>query len=305
MPPLPTRLTRTYPIPCGGVWYPAPLLEEAIALRGVLVDIQVSAKSTLYGVYSSQDSFCSHAAAFLKKNPTAHTTTQVERLCAIHTQMTNKVVKSAWLPIIGAWFQHELGALTAYTLKPKAYFVKLFVDIDDIDFDWNDENSYDILYGVFDSPEQWCSFRFRLHSSYKEPQYPFDPDTYKFDRCRCTLLGVPGALIREPKLNRLSKEDILMYIGFLPATAYWFDTREDALMMGGFTVEYQFEARKLYAVYFSSMQYCFAIGDFVDELPRNNRLAYKLPSSSVILNPEMYGVVLDEWNPRNIEPSEE
>jgi hypothetical protein len=301
MPPLPVRLAKTHPVPCGGRWFGAPALEEAISLNGVLVDITVSSKIILYGVYGSQDSFCSHAAAFLKKSPSARTTAQLERLIAAHTPLPNKMVKGMRLPIIGAWFEHELGALTAYTLKKKAHFVKLLVDIDNVVFDWNNEDSYDVVFGVLDSAEQWARCRLDLHASYREPSYPFDPDTYLFDRCRCTLLGVQGALIREPKLNRATKEDILMYIGFLPVTGYWFFTKEEALKMGGLTVEYTFEARSLYAVYYNSLQYCAVVGEFVEELPKNSHRKYKLPSATVILNPEMYGVVFEEWNPRGLQ----
>jgi hypothetical protein len=229
MAPLTARYAKKGPIPGAGTWFVSQ--DEAMTHSGVLIELQVSAAKTLYGVYPTQAEFCSHATNFVKRNPYGFSVAQLKRLVYLHTELSRALVKTMGLIEDARWFANELGALTLFSLKDHAHFVRIVAE--------NGSDSILTLYGVFDTYEQWADTSASLSGNFVGAvSPPFETPTLEYDQCRCTLLRARGALIRPPKLNQMTENEMLPYVNRLPPTPFWFRTDEDALDMAGFTVKF-------------------------------------------------------------------
>jgi hypothetical protein len=254
--------TRALDLPQGGLWYDDR--DEAVAkvnaYGGHMVEIALSSRDTgdwgnMYGVYPTQEEFCKQAKAFLKtlrRNPDEEqpvTTASIQAMLRVHTPIHTKECGLYHLPDEGKWFYNEMGALTAYTLlkTQTAYFVKLFFLFDtpdDYTHDALEATSHMPLYGVFRNTSDWNKHRRSLPRNIYEPTYPFRiTSAAKYDRCRCTLMQVEGALYKEPQVQFIPDKEMREFATKKGISLPWNDfkwtrTKEEALKLGGHTLKW-------------------------------------------------------------------
>ena len=244
MPSIPYHL-----LPRGARWFASK--GRAIAHGAVLAEIRTAPNSTFYGAYKDQPTLCSHAMEYVREAHPPAIQAQVATLAMEHHELSPKHCAELKLPPGGRWFIHETGALTAYTLQEDAFFVKTLLKMS--------EKTSKPFYAIFASAREWDAARNHLHRAYSVPDFPFQTGTLEYDRCRCTLMHARGALHRPPRLHRLTNEDMLTILAFVPHCDFWFATKEDALDMAGYTVEFATEVSKRYAVFKSQKEFAEAL----------------------------------------------
>ena len=295
MAPLPTRLAKEKPLPGAGVWFLCQ--DEAMTHRGVLIELRVSDPLTLYGVYPTQNEFCTRAAAFIKKRPTASTVPQLKTLVTVHTQITQAFVKTMGLNARARWFTNELGALTAFTLSNHAHFARLLMENNRPGFDPTKPETYTIFYGLFDDRDHWIeSLQYLPDKFVLDVGPPFVHNTLDYDRTRCTILRARGALIKAPRLNPMTEAEMDPFVNLVPPALFWFRTKEDALDMAGYTAEYRMnDAAKttLYGVYGGVMDF-FELCALFSAREREHNRHERQYTMSVIQDPEGYDRTPDE-----------
>lgn len=264
MPALSDQYIKTLQLPSDGAWFDSQ--DEAMTHKGVLIEVTVSESSVLYGVYPTQHEFCVHATEFIRKTPSAATVPQIKALRAVHMEIPRETVKKMRLTEEATWFTNELGALTAFSLRePEAHFARVLLENNNPGFDSSKEETYTVFYGIFDNATRWHILRIVLPNKYTLPVLPpFKSNTLEYDRARCTILRARGALYKPPQLNTMTLAEMEPYLETLPPAISWFKTKEDALDMAAFTVEYRLNdeaGTTLYAVYHGEMQFwhCFEI----------------------------------------------
>ena len=201
--------------------------------RGVLVEIKVTPHTSVFGVFVSQKSLCTHAAKCLQEAANPNVAFSLIHIIKVHTPLANNVCKALQLPTENCvWFENETGGLTAFTHNTSStrYMAKL-------DLRASVDLPPTAYYGVFDSPEAWDVHRRRISpmNLYHEPSFPFEEaTTLAYDRCRCTLLGVKDAIHKAPTLHPLSRAE--MEAMCVPYAEYCFRTKEEADKVGCVTV---------------------------------------------------------------------
>ena len=261
-------------LPHGARWFTSKA--RAVAHGGVLAEIRVTPTSTFFGVYKDQASLCSNAADYTAGSHPALIKAQIGALGMVHRTLPAKHCADIKLPPKGRWFMHETGALTAYSLQEKAFLVKVLLKT---------AKTTRPFYGVYESACEWDSVRNQIHRAYAVQESPFQTGTLGYDRCRCTLMRARGALHGPPRLNPLTRVDMLPVLGFVPHCDFWFATKEDALDMAGYTVEFTLpSSTRRYAVFRSC-------AEFAEALDAYNRMAgtsqnWTSYSMAVVSDPE-------------------
>ena len=277
------------PVPSGGMWFTCQ--DEAMTHGCILIELQVEDTLTWYGVYPTQAEFCLRATAFIKKRPCAVTAAQLKSLVSAHTEIPRASVKKMGLSEEAQWFMNELGALTAFDLRDHAHFARLLLRNNRPDFNPRKIETYTIFYGIFNSSSEWFDAIYELPERYILPMKPpYTTNTLEYDRCRCTVLRARNALIRPPKLNKMIEAEMEPYVNLVPPALFWFRTKEDALDMAGFTVEYRLkdaEGTTLYGVYTNLMEYACLMELFSEREASENRRVRQF-TSSLIQDPTAY-----------------
>ena len=282
-----------------------------------MAEIVVSAtdeNQTIFGVFRTQELLCEHVGTFVrlklqaKQHALPVSVISLMALLKTHTPLSKDECRAYQLPTRAKWFNNEMGGLTAFTLLPGAYMVKLYI----LTQDTNRAAPIDLrtcipLFGLFKTPELWDGYRSYAPLNHFEPAYPFEENTLEYDRCRCTLMGVKDALHKAPVLTPIPEQDLaaLLVSCHIPAARYWFWTEEEALKVAGHTIRWNSFGTILYAVYTNHWD-CKAV------IERHRLETYKrFPETAaaaqtgsynytVISVPEVYGTVVEGWNPHGL-----
>jgi hypothetical protein len=310
--------TTAMPLPKGGAWFADrdEALASIAAGGGLMVDVYLRAsKGNVHGVYKTQEGFCKHAKAYLNGLPTANrgpeSTPSIMAMLKIHTQVPEKERALYNLPANGKWFESELGALTAYTLLPGSYFVKIYI-LFSAPTDYDDASLQEAgnlpLYGVFASMRDWDRHRVFKSDTVFEPLYPFEmaPEA-QYDRCRCTLMRVDGALYKEPQVELIPEEELEAFARKaqieLPISDFkWTRTKEEAVKLGAHVMRWQVDGAEAFFSVSGDHTGCqWLLTIFVDDIiqkspqyvfPQMLRRVSWRPVSSCAL----YGYILEGYN---------
>jgi hypothetical protein len=196
-------------------------------------------------------------------------------MLAIHTPIPDKDRALYNLPADARWFASELGALTAYTLLQGSYFVKVYIlsgtcvassiqQRDDSNSATMQEAGHLPLYGVY--THSWDYRGFNSDTVYK-PRYPFElMHEAKYDRCRCTLMRVQGALYKEPQVELIPEEEMVAFarkaqIEFPISEFKWARTKEEAMKLGAHVTRWTVDDTAVFFSIFGEHAGCNHIHD--------------------------------------------
>ena len=303
-------------LPAGGEWLDTQdqALEVIRDEGGFIVKAQLGDDSdwSVFGVYPSQEVFCSNAKTFLKKqlkkpdtrpnNAAAH----VAAALKTHTPIPSSECRLLHLTPEGVWFDNETGALTAFMLMkdPDRYMTRINLITQDTKGPaFLDLTTCPPFFGLFKTKEQWNQKRWDVRWAYREPMFPFDtPNELKYDRCRCTLMGIEGALYKAPETEKIGTKEMqdfaLANKVILPGGT-WTHTKEEALKFGGHTLKWTIAGNTLYSV-FSNSKVCrtvlwhnaaLILAQKDDSLWRDGRVECTPISSCSV-----YGHLWEDWN---------
>jgi len=306
-------ITARYSLPTGGTWYHnRDAAIDATEAGGFMVAVPLNTyhpPKPVYGIFPTQKAFCSSAKRFLanqckrepgrpQKDPRL---VALVSLLATHTPIPLKTCLDLSLPPDGEWFDNELGALTAYTVQKGSYMTKI-----------THLTTTKPYYGVFATAQAWNAHRHDAFDWYDEQRLPFATSALnvEYDRCRCTLMRIKGALYKPPdvRVSELFIEELKEFCErseiFLPrAGMKWVPDLATALRMGGHVLEWTILDRKLFTVSPSALICNNALNWFIealytlrhesktDELLMSKKLHWRVAASC-----ETYGFLDEDWN---------
>lgn len=225
-----------------------------------------------------------------------------------HTPIHRDECRSLHLPLDGKWFSTEMGGLTAFTLQADAYMVKIYLLTQDMDHATPlNQDTCVPFYGVFKSKDAWNTHRRGLPRAYHEPPYPFTTSsTLEYDRCRCTLMGIKGALYKPPQTNEVTLKEMEEFTSakriILPrADCSWTRTKEEALRLGGHVLEWTIDETTVYSVYGNFETCTWRLIHYMETLQEENTCIYRdfinrKINWKHVASCNMYGFLLEDWN---------